>query len=68
MNACPEVYRKQLAEAADHIGAAISEAARRPSPERLELLAVQLTGAYRLTMQFRGALLAELEGAPNDAA
>lgn len=57
--------RRQLAEAADHVAAAIADAANRPSPERLERVGIQLHGVARLAQQLHAALPSE--GGPPDA-
>jgi hypothetical protein len=54
-----EAMRRQLAECSESVGNMIAEAAHSPTPERLELLAIQLQGVARLASVYRSALIAE---------
>lgn len=61
-----EPLRRQLAETADAMGAAIAHGSAHPSPDGLETLSIRLSGVARLAMQLRSAILAE-QGARNAA-
>jgi len=52
-----EALRRQLAGTPDHICGIIAEAARAPTAERLETLAIRLQAVARLAMQLRAALI-----------
>lgn len=61
-----EGLRRDLANQADAIAAAIAEAANRPTAERVEQLAIRLDAVRRLALTYRAELLAG--GGPNAAA
>lgn len=61
MNA--DTYHDQLAESADHIGAAIARAALTSDPLELETLAIQLRGTATLALHLRNAILTTPPGA-----
>ncbi|MFT3792093.1 MAG: hypothetical protein QM741_13685 [Rudaea sp.] len=54
-----EVLRRQLADLPDHVAGMIWEAASRPSPDKLELLASRLNGVARLALTLAAALITE---------
>lgn len=62
-----ELLRRQLGELPDHIGAAIADAANRPTLQKLDALVMQLGAAMRLAQQLRQALAAEIDGSASDA-
>jgi hypothetical protein len=52
-----EALRRQLADCGESAAGMIAEAARAPSPDRLEQLSIQLQGISRLASNLRVALM-----------
>lgn len=54
-----EALRRQLAEAPDHFGATLADAANRPTPERMERVIREAFGVATIASRLRAALLRE---------